>query len=239
MEEKQTFYEELVTRAASYKRPVIELDSGSPQPSIKRSKRNSSFLKSKEHFWKPENSSYQSCFILNLSDSLPNGVLPTRKSILEYLMYLKEEESVKGQTKTHGSPEWLLSKDIALHWIFCNVYPVNVQCIQQKVYTLWAEFKSIINYDNKKKREKYWFDYEMFVSQLNQTFDFKAEEGSTKIQEKQWGCKMSDNDRDFYELQRQNPPTEYCLTFVDKKWQKSKDRQESRLNRSNCEYYEF
>ena len=47
---------------------------------------------------------------------------------------------------------------------------------------------------------------------------------------------MSDNVREFYELQRQNPPTGYCLTFVEKK---SKDRQESRLNRSNCEYYEF
>ena len=79
----------------------------------------------------------------------------------------------------------------------------------------------------------------MFVSQLNQTFDFRADEKRTKIQEKLWCFKMSDNDTDFYKLQCQNPPTGYCLKFVDKKWKKSKDRQESRQNRSNYEYYEF
>ena len=46
MDEELKFYEELNTRAASYKKPVIEIES--PAPYNKRSKRNIVFLKCRE-----------------------------------------------------------------------------------------------------------------------------------------------------------------------------------------------
>ena len=242
MDGEQKYFDELNTRASSYKK-VDETEP--PAPSIKRSKRNHAFLKCKEHnpaskkndSWTSENASCQSCFIFKPADSLPNGVLPTRRAIIEYLVHLKERESVKGKTET--TAEWLLAKDVALHWIFCNVYPMSPYNIQLKVCELWEQYVKIKDYVHKKKGDKYWSDYNCFISTLNQVFDFIATEQRTKIQEKLWGCKMSDKDKEFYRLQCQNPPIGYCLTFVDKKWKQSKDRQESRLNRSKSEHYEF
>ena len=50
---------------------------------------------------------------------------------------------------------------------------------------------------------------------------------------------MNENDKSFHKLQLQDPPTGYCSTFVDKKWKKTQERKESRLNRSRSEYYDF
>ena len=60
-----------------------------------------------------------------------------------------------------------------------------------------------------------------------------------KEQETLWKCAMTEEDRRFHQMQLQDPTSGYCSSFVDKKWQKSQERKESRLNRSRSEYYEF
>ena len=47
----------------------------------------------------------------------------------------------------------------------------------------------------------------MMMMMMNQTFNFRATDDRTKIQEKLWGCKMSNEDKEFYRLQCQNPST--------------------------------
>ena len=130
-EVEKELFNTLVTRAATYVKPLQfhEATSSSPQPT-KRRKRNSFFIKCSKHnppskkndIWKTENIECSSCVLFNPSENLPNGVLPTRKAIIENLLQMKEEASTKGQS-SKLSQSWLLSKDIALHWIFCNIYP--------------------------------------------------------------------------------------------------------------------
>ena len=141
--------------------------------------------------------------------------------------------------KGNVSAEYSVSKDVALHLIFCNVYHITLQCIQRKVCILYTEFMHLKDYVHTEKKGKYWNDYVAFTERFNLIFDIRADETQTKQQEKLWGCVMSINDKKFYELQNENPPKGYCDTFVDKKWKKIKTRKEARENTSREEYYEF
>ena len=55
--------------------------------------------------------------------------------------------------KWNVSAEYSVSKDVALHWIFCNVYPIVLQCIKRKVEILYAEFIHLKDYVHTKKRK--------------------------------------------------------------------------------------
>ena len=140
-EDDQNYYQELVTRAASYIRPCL-LESEDNEPSAHRlaiaSKRNTLYLKckvlnstsKKNDYWKQENADCHSCFVFNSSDNLPNGVLPTNLSAIQLLISYKDIIAKKGQ-KWNSSPEYSAAKDVALHWIFCNVYPITLSCIKK------------------------------------------------------------------------------------------------------------
>ena len=247
-EDENELFDTLKTRAATYVKPY-KLDKAafsSPQLS-KRSKRNSVFIKCSMHnpiskkndVWKPENSQCSSCVLFNPSEYLPNGILPSRKSIIENLLQMKEVAATKGQKGNKISQSWLLSKDVALHWIFCNVYPKTPRSIQFIIDALWNDFKYLRYYDNRKKNNTYWGKYDSFVKSLNLVPDFiETNMDRRRLQEKLWNCKMGEQDKLFHEMQIKSPPSGYCSSFVDKKWKKSQERKESRLNRSRNEYFD-
>ena len=158
---EEELFRTLVTRANSYQ---FHDTSNIPPPpqSIKHRKGNTTYIKSTLHNpkskkgdqWKLENTDCSSCILFNPSEHLPNGVLPIRKAIIESLLHLKEAAATKGQTNA-ASPKWLLSKDTALHWIFCNIYPKHLWSIVVVVENLWSEYIHLKDYPNSKKNKTY------------------------------------------------------------------------------------
>ena len=233
----------LQTRAASFIKQIPPTS----EPVKRSGKRNAAYLKCVDHNppskkndkWKPENNSCPSCILFNATESLPNGVLPTRKSILENVQYFKDLASCEGQSQ-QASPTWLVSKDIDLHWIFCNVYPKPPNSVQYVVESLWKELHYLRSRDNKKKNPDYWKKYQSFITVIDLVPDFvESNPDRRQAQEKLWNCKMNENDKTFHKLQLQNPPSGYCTTFVDRKWKSAQERKESRLNHSRNEYCDF
>lgn len=237
-EDEQKYYEELATRASTYSR-YVEPEKPLTSCKLTLPRRNSMFLKCQEHNplskkndnWKPENAACQSCFVFNPKNMLPNCVLPTHMAIIQLLLHHKESKT--------GSAEWFVTCDIALHWIFCNVYPTTTTTIEKKVAALYTEFSRLKGYVHNKKGEKYWKDYEIFTGKLSAVMKVRADDSQTKKQEKFWNCKMCEQDKTFYKLQCENPPTGYCENFVDSKWKKTRVRKLEREDRSRLEYYEF
>ena len=118
--------------------------------------------------------------------------------------------------------------------------PKSPNSIQFTVEKLWDDLKYLRNYDNKKKNDSYWKRYDKFVEKVHLVPDLiESDDERRKVHKKLWNCKMNENDKSFHKLQLQDPPTGYCSTFVDKKWKKTQERKESRLNRSRSEYYDF
>ena len=191
-EHEQELFQTLVTRAASYTNNFDNhVDKSPSHQTNKRSKRNAVYIKCRSHNppskkndqWRSENSDCSSCVLFNPNDSLPNGVLPTRKAIIDNLLHLKDEASSDGQTQS--SPTWSLSKDIALHWIFCNVYPKSPNSIQFTFEKLWDDLKYLRNYDNKKKNDSYWKRYDKFVEKVHLVPDLiESDDERRKVHEK-------------------------------------------------------
>ena len=251
-DDEQKSFEELATRSAAYMKSAVPLSDGfSSEDHRKSSKRNLWFLKCCEHnpkskrndTWANGNVTCPSCFVFSPSTSFPSGVLPTNISIIQQLMGYKETRSKQGGVSDRmmqsGSPEWQVSNDVALHWIFCNVYPCATISIIKKVESLYSEFLRLRRYVHDKKKETYWTDYTSFTEKLSSIMDVRADSKYTQKQEKFWGCIMSETDKTFYKLQREIPPTGYCETYVDTKWKKMKERKMARENHSRQEHYQF
>ena len=164
-----------------------------------------------------ENANCLSCVVFNPEYSFPNGVLPTRHAIIETLLHIKDTASSTGQSQ-QASSSWLVSKDVVLHWIFCNVYPQTPNSVQYVVDSLWKEFQYLRDYPNKRKGPAYWTRYGSFISDLKLVPDFiELDTKRRKAQEKLWKCDMIDRDRAFHKQQIHDPPYGYCSSFIDMK----------------------
>ena len=164
-------YDSLVTRTHEYQR-TLESPLSSP-PSRKKGflpKRNHVYLKCKAHTnpnvakskdsWKEENTTCSSCIKYESRDYLRSGILPIGKEVMEYLLTLR--------SKLNGLPgdkQRLVALDVKLHWIFCNVYPLSLVTIRERVDTMFKEYQylnKVIN-DKKKEGSTYWNRFEEFL----------------------------------------------------------------------------
>ena len=140
-EKNESEFMTLATRAAEYQRPSIDpthAPTASPterRESDKLPKRNTVYLKCKDHcvktkdkFWTEENTSCLSCLKYDVCNNFRNGVLPREKEVLEYLLTLKSQ-----QTGVAGDKCRMVAIDLKLHWIYCNVYPIDITAIKNRV----------------------------------------------------------------------------------------------------------
>ena len=77
-----------------------------------------------------------------------------------------KQNNIGGGAKA-APAHWLISNDIALHWIFCNVYPRTPQNIKYDVDKLWSEYISLKDYVHAKKNTAYWERYNDFAQKLH------------------------------------------------------------------------
>lgn len=217
-------YNVLVTRASKYNKYSSNLTSVPEHRVMRSQSKKDIFLKCKTHnpqkkqgdFWGKNNNSCKSCIKFDFTDEFQDGKLPTVKKVLEYLITLRLlRDNNKG--KRSISSEYEVATDLVLHWIFCNVYTCSVQVVQKKLKCLFQEYERIKDYAHSKKGETYWKDYDLFCSKQDQLFDIIANKNKIKSQEKLWSMKMSSNDYQFYENQKQTPAIGHCTNFVDRK----------------------
>ena len=148
-------YLSLITRAHEYQ---YQKDNPLKSPPTKRKsplpKRNSTYLKCKAHIsttqkndkWGQENTNCSSCLKYEIREEFCSGMLPLEKEVLEYLLTLKSKQSGKQQDN-----ENLVSKDIKLHWVYCNVYTTSLRNIKRKVDSIVQSYNYFKKISNKKK----------------------------------------------------------------------------------------
>ena len=76
--------------------------------------------------------------------------LPTTYSLIQYMLHLRESH-IGQADDTDGSPIWTLSKEIALHGSFCNVYLMAPKSIRRKHDILVANYLKLKEYRHQKK----------------------------------------------------------------------------------------
>ena len=197
------------------------------------------FLLCKDHYISPDekwkeniHGACEKCFKYRIRETLPNGHLPNGHEVLEYLFTLRSRNNGRQINNTR-----LVTQDLCLHWIYCNVYPASIRSVEYSVEKLAGEYDRIKKWA--KKTDQYWQNFDKFCANQQSVLDIIAPTTELRqAQEKAWKLKQCEKDRLFYEAQKEFPRRGYCSSFTDRKWQLSAKRKESRESRSRNERYD-
>ena len=104
-------------------------------------------------------------------DGFPNGHLPVEHEVLQYLLCMKTSNS--RQKINH---KIIVAEELALHWIYCNVYPKHSRQVTKDTVQIFKSYDSLKKKCNSNKTELYWNKYEEFVPSQGQMFDIIGKE---------------------------------------------------------------
>ncbi|KAL7646032.1 UNVERIFIED_CONTAM: hypothetical protein RMT77_002933 [Armadillidium vulgare] len=126
-------------------------------------------------------------------EEFPSGKLPTLKQVLERCLYFKDYRKDSVQSD--------VSVELFNLWVNYNVYPISAIGIKTKLSSYIEKFYKFVNYDKKKRGQKYETDAGGFIEEANQLFDVHQKDQKKLAEiEKKFLLKMTDEDYKFYEV---------------------------------------
>ena len=147
-------------------------------PNSKHSKRYSHFYFCEDHNINDDNKVQQwsisvngkceNCIAFIKTDFLPPGKLPTHYEVLCFYLTKTEENQSFGDKQFTINQ---LANTIALHWIFCNVYPQSLTTIKTKLQTLKDHYHGLKKYPKNKRSKTYYSKLKQFIEKCGTLFD--------------------------------------------------------------------
>ena len=74
----------------------------------------------------------------------PNGVLPSRKNIIQNMMYLLRPKQAGQTQRSRESAAQLIAEIVQEHWLFCNLYTIHTRHIKKHILKLYGDFTTLI-----------------------------------------------------------------------------------------------
>ena len=109
---------------------------------------------------------------------LPNGRIPLEKTIIQVMLYLLRPGQ-PGKQKSSNDAARILSYSLVEHWHFCNVYTIKVQHVQERVNTLYNEFKNNIQTRTHRQHDAWKIRMREFNRRINsKLFDISAKDAT-------------------------------------------------------------
>ena len=174
-------------------------------------------------------------------DSFTPGLLPSQKSVIEMMMYILTPRGKGIKQVTREEAEIRVAHTLTEHWVWCNIYTIQMKNVIAAVSRLYAEFKKLTSTMKVRQTPK-WLENTLkpYLERVNGSLLDIATNDPVykKKQEDIQGVKMTQAEHDFYEDQK-GPRVMYCDSFVDQQWlhmaerrQKDKETLESRKARA-------
>ena len=128
------------------------------------------------------------------------------------------------------------------HWVKCNIYTQTRKTGQTRLTTHLEKLKYLKNYRKGKKKDKYWKQYDEFISASKQMLDIITSDDRIKAQEKIWKIKMIESDYQFHRNIPLVPQVGYCSS-TDNQWKRTekrklKEEKQLRKERENSDEHE-
>ena len=159
-------------------------------------------------------------------DTFKSGLLPTGKEVIEMVNFVLRPKG-KGYTqKTKKEAFQWVAEALVEHWVWCNLYPKNLQGVCKQIEKLFTTFQGLIRTSKAKQTEKWLKKWVVpFQEKLTLAFDISSkDEAFTRKCESLYGVKMTDQEEHFLVDQTQGERKMFCEDFVDKRWQAQVDR---------------
>ena len=184
--------------------------------SAKKFGRHSHFLKCENHHHEKEWSKGEctKCILFTKSNTLPPGKLPNKHEVLSFLLTKGEDNFGKGEKRSilHEAASCL-----ALHWIYCNVYPISLKSIKKKLVHLKDEYRTLKKICHSKRGKAYFAKLDDFVLSCGKLFDIIGDSQQIRKHQNTWNVQMTDEDYAFHKNQGMQPRIGYCSSFVCRK----------------------
>ena len=78
------------------------------------------------------------------SADLPHGVLPTKKTVIEVMLYLLRPRRAGQSKRTRSDAADLLASVLQENWIFCNLYTISTKNIKKHIIKLHKDFLKLL-----------------------------------------------------------------------------------------------
>ena len=156
--------------------------------------------------------------------SFSPGLLPTVKEVLEVMLFhLLHRKGVQSMSTVDAAN--LVAMGLSDHWVRLNVYTINYRNIAPKIVKLYGEFMALVRTPMARRHEN-WVTSKMnpFLMKTKQCLNIACTDPIIlRKQEKFYGVKMSEVEREFLEDQLTNREM-FCTTDIDKGWAKTFSR---------------
>ena len=160
------------------------------------------------------------------SNQLPIGVLPSKKQVVECMMYIMRQDRAGKSHMTVDDGAYLVACSLIDQWLYCNIYTVTLRVIKKRVLNLYKDFQNEMNKAKKpfyKKPDKQGY-FDSYNQKMLGLFDIFCEDAlRRKNLEKMYSIKMQDMEYSFLEDMRSDR-IQYCEDAVDRRWKKTMER---------------
>ena len=144
----------------------------------------------------------------------PHGVLPTKKDIIQNMLYLLRPQRAGQAQRSKDDASHLLAQLLHDHWIYCNIYTIHGKHIHKHIFALYKEFLSLCQTRKGRRNKRYFQNVEDFNKQADRLFDVFCRDEAVRNRH---GLKMTDTEFKFLDDQRSDRKM-FCEDFVDRKW---------------------
>ena len=132
-----------------------------------------------------------------------SGLLPTRKEILQNMLYLLRPSRAGQVQRSREDAAFLLAEILQEHWIFCNLYTISTKHIKKNILNLYQEFVALLQTRKQRQNETYNKKVSAFNDKADTIFDIFCEEVSTRKRLEQFhGVNMTEIEWKFLNDQR-------------------------------------
>ena len=79
-------------------------------------------------------------------ETLPFGVLPTKKDIIQCMLFLLRPEN-SGKTQRNAEDAcYIVASSLIENWLYSNIYTKGVKDVKKQIFELYKKFKCFLMY---------------------------------------------------------------------------------------------
>ena len=123
-------------------------------------------------------------------EEFPAGQLPTKRQIIERILH--EDNYLRRPAST------AVAKELVERWIWCNVYPVHVVTVTNRIFEMITQLSKLDRWPKKKRNDNFKAKETSFTRDLDELFDIYCSDSTQRhTLEKQHGLRMTEKDHKY------------------------------------------
>ncbi|XP_027506453.1 uncharacterized protein LOC116791767 [Chiroxiphia lanceolata] len=160
------------------------------------------------------------------SSGFAQGVLPTRKDVVQNMLYLLQPKRAGQAQRSKEDAAQLLAEHLQEHWLVCNLHTIATQNIKKLILKMYEEFTRLYQTRKQRQNQKFSDRADKFNESSEKLFDVFCTDTQMRDKLEEYsGIKMTSIEWKFLEDQRSERKM-YYEDFTEKQELKMMERRQ-------------